>query len=61
MYRFEVGQKMTRQDTKPTPSRSQYSGTLKNTVCEFCKKTLNHLTREQQDEHASQHKDQTTL
>ena len=53
--------KMTRQDTKPTPSRSQYSGTLKNTVCEFCKKTLNHLTREQQDAHASQHKDQTTL
>ena len=52
---------MTRQDTKPTPSRSQYSGTTTKYTCDFCKKDTTNLTRDQQDAHERQHKDQTTL
>ena len=33
---------------------SQYSGTLKNSICTRCKKSLNNKTREQQDEHETQ-------
>jgi len=37
-------------------SRSQYSGTLKNSVCSRCEKNLNNLTRVQQDQHIEDHK-----
>ena len=51
---------MTGSTTAPA-SRSQYAGTLKNTICQFCKKELNNLNREQQDAHAESHKGQKTL
>lgn len=30
---------------------SQYSGTLKNSVCSVCDESVNHLNRIQQDKH----------
>jgi len=35
---------------------SQYSGTLKNSVCSKCGKNLNNKTRVQQDQHLEDHK-----
>lgn len=35
---------------KPNPS--QYSGTLKNSICTRCNANLNNMTRDQQDAHA---------
>lgn len=37
---------------------SQYSGTLKNSICTICNKKLNHLNKDQQDKHAEDHKKQ---
>jgi len=42
-------------------SKSQYSGTLKDSRCEFCGKQLNNLTRIEQDKHAETHKGQKRL
>lgn len=33
-------------------SKSQYSGTLKNSICRICKTNLNHLSAIQQEAHA---------
>jgi len=35
---------------------SQYSGTLKNSVCSKCGKNLNNKTRIQQDQHLEDHR-----
>ena len=48
-------------DIVGNPSKSQYSGTLKNTICTRCKKSLNHMNRIQQDEHEIECKKQTKL
>jgi hypothetical protein len=32
-------------------SKSQYPGTLKNTLCNNCNKVLNHLSAEDQEKH----------
>ena len=42
-------------------SKSQYSGTLKNSVCSKCGMILNNKTREQQDQHLTQCVKQKTL
>ena len=42
-------------------SKSQYSGTLKDSKCTFCGKDLNNMTREQQDKHSQSHVGQITL
>ncbi|UVF62255.1 hypothetical protein [Nitrososphaeria virus YSH_1032793] len=42
-------------------SKSQYSGTLKNTVCTNCLKSLNHLDRVKQDLHEIECKKQSKL
>ena len=52
---------MTRQNVDITPPRTLYSGTTKTTICDFCKKNLDHLTRVQQDAHEKQHEAQKTL
>ncbi len=44
-----------------TISKSQYSGTLKNTICTICNKCLNNLNREEQDLHEINCKKQTKL
>lgn len=43
------------------PNRSQYPGTTKNSMCTRCCKSLNHMTRQQQDEHEKQCKMQEKL
>lgn len=42
-------------------SKSQYSGTLKDSICTFCGKHLNNMTREQQDKHSQSHEGQGKL
>ncbi len=42
-------------------SKSQYSGTLKNTVCTRCGKNLSSYTRLEQDEHGEKCKIQEKL
>ncbi len=42
-------------------SKSQYSGTLKDSKCTFCGKDLNSMTRGQQDKHAQSHVGQSKL
>ncbi len=42
-------------------SKSQYTGTLKDSRCTFCGKDLNNNTREQQDNHVKTHEGQTRL
>lgn len=42
-------------------SKSQYSGTLKDSKCTFCGKKLNNMTRIEQDEHVQTHRGQTKL
>jgi hypothetical protein len=44
---------------KPNPS--QYNGTLKNSICHRCKKSLNNLNRLEQDEHEKKCLQQKTL
>ncbi len=33
-------------------SKSQYSGTLKNSICNICNNSVSNLNREEQDKHA---------
>jgi len=40
---------------------SQYSGTLKNTICTICNESLNHLNRIEQDKHEILCRQQTRL
>lgn len=42
-------------------SKSQYSGTLKDSKCTFCGKDLNNMTGEQQEKHAQSHVGQSRL
>jgi len=42
-------------------SKSQYPGTLKNTVCRKCGINLNHLNRMEQDKHEEECSRQMTL
>ncbi len=42
-------------------SKSQYPGTLKDTVCSKCGMNLNHLNRIEQDKHAEKCSKQETL
>lgn len=44
---------------KPNPS--QYSGTLKNTICQRCGKDLNNKNRIEQDKHEEECKKQQKL
>lgn len=44
---------------KPNPS--QYSGTLKYTICTNCNKVLNHMDRIAQDKHEAECMKQTKL
>lgn len=37
-------------------SKSQYHGTLKDSICSKCGKHLNNLTRIQQDQHVENHR-----
>ena len=48
-------------DLIKNPSKSQYNGTLKNSVCTNCGKSLNHLSRIEQDLHEESCKSQTKL
>ena len=41
--------------------KSQYTGTLKNSVCTRCKKSLNNKSRIQQDQHEKQCLQQSKL
>ena len=41
-------------DTTAPKSRSQYSGTLKDTLCTRCGKNLNNMNRLQQDDHEAE-------
>ena len=53
---------MTYKEYKGAPANpSQYNGTTNNHVCPFCKKTLNHLTRQEQDRHEKRHNGQMRL
>lgn len=42
-------------------SKSQYAGTLKNSVCKHCGKSFNHKNRVEQDAHESQCRRQQKL
>ena len=48
-------------DTTAPKSRSQYPGTLKDTVCTRCGKNLNNMNRLQQDAHEDYCSKQTRL
>lgn len=48
-------------DITGKPSRSQYSGSLKDTICTICGKSLNNMNRIEQDKHGKKCKEQTRL
>ena len=48
-------------DLIKNPSKSQYSGTLNNSVCNRCGKSLNNKSRIEQDLHEESCKSQTKL
>lgn len=47
--------------SKGKTNPSQYPGTLKDSICTRCKKPVNHMTREQQDQHEINCKAQSKL
>ena len=42
-------------------SKSQYPGTLKDSICRICNENLNHLNATQQEEHAEKCLSQSRL
>ncbi len=58
-YDVKIYRKRDKKKMKRNPS--QYSGTLKNTICTRCNKQLNSLTREEQDRHEIKCKSQRKM